>query len=98
MLAKTKKHSTRYRVKRGRGPDSSTVTHTGSWRSVRTRRAVTKKLPRKGDKVAAGPGFEPRLSDSESVSIPSPLFTTVQNSPVLGRIPGADVSRCSSLF
>src|SRR5918995_2860086 len=70
MLAKTKKPSTRYRVKRVRGPDSSTVTRTGSWRSVRTRRAVTKKLPRNGDKVAAGPGFEPGLSDSESLVLP----------------------------
>src|SRR5215208_552879 len=52
----------------------------------------------KGFEEAAGLGFEPRLTDPESVSILSWLFTAVQKSAFLSQIPESHVSRCSSLF
>ncbi len=45
--------------------------------------ASRKKAPETGDEVAAGPGFEPGLSDSESVSIDPWLFTAVQKTAFL---------------
>jgi hypothetical protein len=47
---------------------------------------------------AAGLGFEPRLTDPESVSIHPSLFTAVQKSAILGLILKARVSRCSQMF
>src|SRR5215208_6028483 len=47
---------------------------------------------------AAGLGFEPRLTDPESVSIHSWLFTAVQKMAFLSQITGSRVSRCSPMF
>jgi hypothetical protein len=47
---------------------------------------------------AAGLGFEPRLTDPESVSIHSWLFTAVQEMAFSSQILGTGVSRCSPLF
>src|ERR687890_174883 len=47
---------------------------------------------------AAGLGFEPRLTDPESVSIYPWLFTAVQKTAFLSQIPISRVSRCSPSF
>src|SRR4028118_1332120 len=57
-----------------------------------------RKSPETGDEVAAGPGFEPGLSDSESVSIHPWLFTAVQKSAFSSQLPESRVSGCSPSF
>jgi hypothetical protein len=47
---------------------------------------------------AAGLGFEPRLTDPESVSTLSWLFTAVQKTASSSQISGTGVSCCSPLF
>ena len=47
---------------------------------------------------AAGLGFEPRLTDPESVFIHPWLFAGVQKTAYLSQISGSRVSRCSPLF
>jgi hypothetical protein len=47
---------------------------------------------------AAGPGFEPGLSDPESVFICSPLFLGVRKTACSSRVAGARVSLRSSSF
>src|SRR5829696_9243009 len=51
-----------------------------------------------GNLEAAGPGFEPGLSDSELLHLPSLAFTTVSKIPCFGLILGSHVSLCSSMF
>src|SRR5215207_10997249 len=50
------------------------------------------------DLSAAGEGFEPGLTDPESVSIPSSLFTTVQKTALSSQVARAGVSGCSPMF
>ena len=47
---------------------------------------------------AVGLGFEPSLTDPESVSALSWLFAVVQKTAYLSQIPGSRVSHCSPLF
>jgi hypothetical protein len=58
-----------------------------------------RKTPANGGlRGAAGLGFEPRLTDPESVSIYPWLFTAVQKTAYLSEFSESRVSSCSPLF
>ena len=58
-----------------------------------------RKHPKEGLRVAAGLGFEPRLTDPlESVSLHPVLFTVVQKTAYLSQISGSRGSRGSPVF